>query len=99
GLAMSSRNQRLTNDQKEIAAKIYPILVKSTHLEATETKLIVDYVITEIEKIDQIKVEYFQIVDETSLQPVDSILPSQGVIGCIAFYVGDVRLIDNIRYQ
>ena len=99
GLAMSSRNQRLTNNQKEIAAKVYPILVKSTHLETTETKLIVDYVITEIEKIDQIKVEYFQIVDEISLQPVESILPNQGIVGCIAFYVGDVRLIDNIRYQ
>ena len=42
---------------------------------------------------------YFEIVDDMSLQPVEFKDLSNGIIGCIAVYVGDVRLIDNIRYK
>jgi pantoate--beta-alanine ligase len=99
GLAMSSRNQRLTDEEKEIASKVYHILKQSLEIEGRITKPIVDFVISEIGKINEIKIEYFQIVNDLTLQPIEQFMLEQGAVGCVAFYVGDVRLIDNVRYQ
>lgn len=99
GLAMSSRNQRLTVEEKEIASNVYRILNQSLALKESTTKPIIDFVVSEILKINEIKIEYFQIVDDLTLQQIDVFESEQGAVGCIAFYVGDVRLIDNVRYQ
>ena len=45
-----------------------------------------------------LRVEYFEIVDATSLQPIRSWDETAGAVGCAAVYCGDVRLIDNIKY-
>jgi pantoate--beta-alanine ligase len=55
--------------------------------------------VKEINKIDGFKLDYYEIVDDMTLQPVDFADLSTGIIGCIAVYVGEVRLIDNIRYK
>ncbi|MDX9891615.1 MAG: pantoate--beta-alanine ligase [Bacteroidales bacterium] len=99
GLAMSSRNQRLTPTERDIAAKVYEILNHSLELAHTKPDLILNYVISEVNQIKDIRLEYFQIVDDTTLQNVDIFEEGKGVVGCIAFYIRDVRLIDNIRYH
>jgi pantoate--beta-alanine ligase len=100
GLAMSSRNQRLSEEQKKNASEVYKVL--------NESKLMIDkfipyelinYVSESINKVSGIKVEYFQIVDGDNLQPVTSWSDSDYIVGCIALFCGEVRLIDNIRYK
>lgn len=99
GLAMSSRNQRLSVEDRMKAANIYRILTESLALKESPIQDIKDFVVNEVNKIDGFKLDYFEIVDDTSLQPVDFADLSNGIIGCIAVYVGEVRLIDNIRYK
>jgi pantoate--beta-alanine ligase len=100
GLAMSSRNQRLSEEQKKNASEVYKVL--------NESKLMIDkfipyelvnYVSESINKVSDLKVEYFQIVDGDNLQPVTSWSDSDYIVGCIALFCGEVRLIDNIRYK
>lgn len=95
GLAVSSRNQRLTEQEKVIAANIYRILQlakKNSHLTVNQIKQLV---VTEIEKIKEFKLEYFEIADAKTLQPVETVTAG-GTIACIALYLGNVRLIDEI---
>ncbi len=100
GLAMSSRNQRLTEKQKENAAEIYRILQESTLLmEKQSPDKVVHYVTGMINNVPGLRVEYYAIVDGDSLQPVSSWEDSESIVGAIAVYCGDVRLIDNIRYR
>lgn len=99
GLAMSSRNQRLSVEDRIKAANIYRILTESLRLKEEPIQDIKDYVINEINKIDGFKLDYYEIVDDMTLQPVEFKDLSTGIIGCIAVYVGEVRLIDNIRYK
>ena len=99
GLAMSSRNERLSPEDRAKAANIYRILKESLKLKEEPIQDIKDFVINEINKIDGFKLDYYEIVDDMTLQPVDFADLSTGIIGCIAVYVGEVRLIDNIRYK
>lgn len=99
GLAMSSRNERLSAEDRQKAAKIHEILLKSLDLKENPIQEIKDFVVDEIHKIDGFKLDYYEIVDDQTLQPVVTTELSDGVIGCIAVYVGEVRLIDNIRYK
>jgi len=98
GLAMSSRNERLTPDQRKNAADISKILFESRNfaVQFTPSEL-KSWVIEKINSSDELEVEYFEIVNSISLQNVNSW--TEPTIGCIAVYCGDVRLIDNIRYN
>ncbi|MBQ4356142.1 MAG: pantoate--beta-alanine ligase [Bacteroidales bacterium] len=99
GLALSSRNQRLTADQRATAANIYRILKESRDLQTTDTQKIIAFVAREIEKYDLFKLEYYQIVDGESLQPIADLTAAPTAVGCIAVWADNVRLIDNIRYK
>ncbi len=99
GLAMSSRNRRLPEQHRALAPEIHRILKQSKDVlkskALAETK---QWVIDQLNAIDAFRLEYFTIVDRNSLQEVeeeDEILNS---VGCVALYLGDVRLIDNIEY-
>ncbi len=97
GLAMSSRNRLLTPHQFETAANIHRILEASKQQpDVTEIKAFVE---SEIAKIPEFKLDYFEIADDASLQTVHALSEADGVMGFITVYVGDVRLIDNIRYK
>jgi pantoate--beta-alanine ligase len=99
GLAMSSRNARLSSEERALASKVYQILTKSLQLFPHKSVYEVEkFVISEIEKEKKFRLEYFKIVDKRTLQEVDSWLNTNGLIGCVAFYLGDVRLIDNIEF-
>jgi pantoate--beta-alanine ligase len=100
GLAMSSRNQRLSEAEKTNAAEIYRVLKKGAEMTDTHTSAeVICFVINEINSVSGLSVEYFEIVDGNSLQPVSSWQNSDYIVGCIAVFCGDVRLIDNIEYK
>ena len=98
GLALSSRNERLTAQQHKNAIQISKVLFESlnfaTHLSPDE---LTDWVIKKINATDDLEVEYFEIVDVKSLQKTTNW--ETKTVGCIAVFCGEVRLIDNIRYE
>lgn len=97
GLAMSSRNRLLTDEQRALSANIHRILVESQ--QQGDVPQIQAFVENEIAKIPEFKLDYFQVAEDRLLQPVNSLQDAPGVMGFITVYVGDVRLIDNIRYK
>lgn len=100
GLALSSRNQRLTDQQKNTAVNISKILFKSRdekHKYSVDETL--NNVITAINSVEELEVEYFEIVDGNTLQPIRDWNQSEYIVGCITVFCGDVRLIDNIKYK
>ncbi len=96
GLAMSSRNELLSKSERKQASLIYKTLkfvkVQAGFQPIHELK---NYVEREFKR-KNIKLEYFEIVDMYTLEPLKTWLGSKNVIACIAAYVGNVRLIDNI---
>ena len=100
GLAMSSRNTLLTADEWAIAPKIYEALRKSVDYSQShsvaETQ---EKVVNEINAVDGLEVEYFEIVDGNTLLKVNTW--EDYVVGCITVYCGHtpIRLIDHIKYR
>ncbi|MEA2106731.1 MAG: pantoate--beta-alanine ligase [Bacteroidota bacterium] len=99
GLAMSSRNMRLTNEQRKnvplIAKTLFEAREKAKSLSVKETQ---EWVINTINNNPYLDVEYFEIVDENTLRSVENWNQSENKRGCIAVNVGDIRLIDNIGF-
>lgn len=99
GLAMSSRNQRLNDEEKSEAVNIYRILSESKKLNKHKAvEEIREKVIDDINRIGSLKVEYFEIVDGNTLQQITNWSETDYAVGCITVFCGDVRLIDNIVY-
>lgn len=99
GLAMSSRNVRLTPEQRAAAPQIHEILAANADLAAegiTDVEALREMVVDEINAVDGMECEYYEIVDPLTLQPAENI---SGAVGCVTVWMGDVRLIDNIRYH
>lgn len=98
GLALSSRNERLSPAEKETALGISRTLFESLKWakEAGATvKEVEQRVVDAINAIDGLEVEYYEIVDQSTLLPTDTF---SHAIGCVTVYCGPVRLIDNIKY-
>lgn len=102
GLAMSSRNTRLSAGQRAIAPNIYKALSDATVL-ASQGKSpaeVKETTVDRINSVDGLEVEYFEIVDPDTMQPVAEWGQApKGALGCITVYCGDVRLIDNISFD
>ncbi len=99
GLALSSRNVRLTPAHRAEAPKIHAILAASVADRATKTVAQVTAdVIAAIDASPLMETEYYQIVDPVTLQPVASWADTPHPVGCVTVWCGDVRLIDNIKY-
>lgn len=102
GLALSSRNSLLTAEEKDIAVNISKTLFASLdyakYHSLQETK---QWVIDTLNSIDGLEVQYYEIVDGTSLASLKEWEDSDDVVGCITVFCGQmpVRLIDNIRYK
>ena len=98
GLALSSRNERLSATEKQTALSISKTLFESLEW-AKETGATVaavqQRVIDTINAVEGMEVEYYEIVDQTTLLPTDTF---NHAIGCVTVYCGPVRLIDNIKY-
>ena len=102
GLAKSSRNTLLAADERAIASAIFKALKASVEYAKNHSvKETHDKVVNEINAVDGLEVEYFQIVDGDSLQDVASWDESDYVVGCITVYCGKtpIRLIDHIKYK
>ncbi len=97
GLAMSSRNKRLNNEQIVSASKIYSALCWARDNYKISTPQEIKIGTKEIiNSENNLKVEYVEISDGYSLQPIEDWSQSQYIVMCVAVYCGDVRLIDNI---
>ncbi|MBR6492415.1 MAG: pantoate--beta-alanine ligase [Paludibacteraceae bacterium] len=99
GLALSSRNERLSKEEKQTALGISKTLFSSLKWakEAGATVSGVQQrVIDAINAIPGLEVEYYEIVDQTTLLPTDTF---RHAIGCVTVYCSPVRLIDNIKYE
>lgn len=100
GLAMSSRNQLLGENERKAAPVIYKALLAATELcEKEEIETVIEKTIRKINKNPYLSVEYFEIVDETSLLPVKRWEEANGIYACVAVKAGKIRLIDNIRLK
>ncbi len=98
GLAMSSRNTRLSKEQRAAAPFIYKILRKVRKKFATEsTDRITKWVANQLKKHPFLSLEYFTIAEEKSLETVKKRESNKKNRAFIAVFAGEVRLIDNIR--
>lgn len=99
GLALSSRNTRLTPELRKKAPLIAKTLQDSLALASKQSvQAVHDFVVDTINKEADMEVEYYEIVDGHSMQPIQQWSDTDYPVGCITVYCGDVRLIDNIKY-
>ena len=99
GLALSSRNERLSAAEKNTALAISKTLFESlkwAKIEGATVSKVQQRVIDAINAVPGLEVEYYEIVDQTTLLPTDTF---EHAIGCVTVYCGPVRLIDNIKYE
>jgi pantoate--beta-alanine ligase len=100
GLARSSRNTLLTDEQRALAANIHAVLNESTSFYSmTTVKELHDATIAAINRHEGLEVEYYDIVNGDTLQSIEKWEDAEYVVGCITVYCGSVRLIDNIRFK
>ena len=100
GLALSSRNARLTDEQRQQALNISRTLFQSKEYAVShtvaETQQFVEDAIAASEGLE---LEYFELVDGTTLQKISRWEETDYAVGCITVFCGEVRLIDNIKYK
>lgn len=97
GLAMSSRNARLTEHQRRASSRIYSRLCEVLKMQPDYTIAeLKNWVLQEFKEDSDLELEYFEISDPNTLIPSLNWSSSATHIACIAIFVGEVRLIDNI---
>ncbi|MFY0594149.1 pantoate--beta-alanine ligase [Roseivirga sp.] len=98
GLAMSSRNMRLNNQQREDASLIYRCLKTARH--SLLTKTLINDVIRYAEELfmnqERLQLEYFEVVDTKDFKQATDTTKREKIALCIAAEIGGVRLIDNL---
>ncbi|MCK5838708.1 MAG: pantoate--beta-alanine ligase [Bacteroidales bacterium] len=99
GLAMSSRNVRLTPAERKDAPVIFKLLQQAREkFSSLPVEALSKWVKEEFKKHPPIKLEYFEIVDMETLQPVKKWDECKKIIACVAVHLGKIRLIDNIIF-
>jgi pantoate--beta-alanine ligase len=98
GLAMSSRNLRLSPEERQQATVFYHSLIMANHaLKAGKNIESVSRNVREmVESSGMITLEYFEIAESKNLNLLDNVNAAEQPIMCIAGFVGEVRLIDNM---
>lgn len=109
GLALSSRNMRLSPEARAIAPNIYATLEQAVEMsEYEDVESVHDYVISTLASFHEVngiseelkfEPEYFEIVSDTTLQPIEDWDDAEGVVGCITVWLNGVRLIDMVRFR
>lgn len=100
GLALSSRNLLLTPEERENASLISKTLFEAqSKCKQMQLEELRNWVINTINGNPFLLTEYFEIVDEDSLQPVHDWTTDKQLYGCVAVNVGNVRLIDNVKFN
>lgn len=98
GLAMSSRNNLLTQKERKNATELYKALhiAKNKLLDGESIVSVQNFITHYFDTLDTIKLEYFEIVNTKDLKKTTDIYEVSNVSLCIAGHLGNVRLIDNI---
>ena len=109
GLALSSRNMRLSKEAREVAPTIYATLQQAVEMsefeDVEDVKLWVLDTLASFHEVNDLKEglcfepECFEIVDDTTLQPIENWDDAKGSVGCIAVWLDGVRLIDMVRFR
>ena len=102
GLAMSSRNTLLSDDERKTAAAIYQTLRESREYSKSHTVAETQkWVVATINDVPGLEVQYYSIVDGESLADVSSWDAAPHIVGCITVFCGSkpIRLIDHIAYK
>lgn len=109
GLALSSRNMRLSPEARAIAPTIYATLQQAVEMsEYEDVESVKEWALDTLSSFHQInpqpnglcfEPEYFEIVNDTTLQPIEDWEDAEGVVGCITVWLDGVRLIDMIRFK
>ena len=109
GLALSSRNMRLSPEARAVAPNIYATLCQAVEMSEFEdvesVQLWVMDTLSSFHEVNPLKEglrfepEYFEIVNDITLQPIEDWDDAEGVVGCIAVWLDGVRLIDVIRFR
>ncbi|MPS75111.1 MAG: pantoate--beta-alanine ligase [Chryseobacterium sp.] len=98
GLAMSSRNMRLSNEEKKTSSIIYKTLKQVNEKSKTTSIPTIKERVSQIfDKEDDMELEYFMIADEETLKEADFISENKNYRAFIVINVGNVRLIDNLH--
>ena len=97
GLAMSSRNRNLTPEQRKTAPEIYKALQKAVELlkGKNSSQSVKGFITSQLDNTQGIEVEYFEISDFETLQPINELSEGKTAL-CIAAFMGKTRLIDNV---
>jgi pantoate--beta-alanine ligase len=97
GLAMSSRNRNLSEEQRKIAPKLYENMMLCRQLlkEGQSVAMVKYFMQKALNQIDGIELEYFEVVDRTNLESIETYQQNQSAM-CIAAFLGKTRLIDNM---
>jgi pantoate--beta-alanine ligase len=100
GLAMSSRNARLTKEHREAAPFIHKVLKKARKKTGIKNvKEITEWVKSQFENNPLLELEYFTIAEEKALISVDNFKEDKKYRAFIAVFAGEIRLIDNVRFK
>jgi pantoate--beta-alanine ligase len=100
GLAMSSRNERLNETQRQQAPLIYQVLCEAEMICRNESlQAARKFAESTINANPEMQLEYFEISDPETLLPVYDAAGQSTVVACIAVFMGPVRLIDNMVYN
>jgi pantoate--beta-alanine ligase len=109
GLALSSRNMRLSPEARAVAPTIYATLQQAVEMsEVEDIESVHDFVLDTLSSFQEVnglderlkfEPEYFEIVDDTTLQPIAKWEDAKGVVGCIAVWLDGVRLMDMVRFR
>jgi len=97
-LAMSSRNVRLSDEDRRIAPQIYKVLRDGRDLiDVFAPQQLKSFMEDQFQKIPRTKLEYLEIVNAKTLQPIENWNDCPKRVACVAIWLGDVRLIDNVK--
>jgi pantoate--beta-alanine ligase len=96
GLAMSSRNVRLSPAQRQAAPIIYQTLEWAKSQLGLRAIAEIETAALQRLSLPEFRPEYFQIVDGKTLQPIINPTEHDWIVACVASWVGEVRLIDNL---
>lgn len=109
GLALSSRNMRLSPEARAIAPIIYETLQQAVEMsECEDVEDVIEWVLSTLASFHEVnpqpnglhfEPEYFEIVNDATLQPIENWDEAEGVVGCITVWLDGVRLIDMVRFR
>ena len=98
GLAMSSRNRRLTPEERAVAPQLYQALAQAAAQvrQGVPPAQVQAEALAALAREPRFTPEYFEVADAHTLQPLAAYAPDRAVVLCLAVHLGTVRLIDNV---